>query len=141
MEDRMEASRVSRTEAAGRRLSTETRRAPLTSEFWAYVLVVLATLIAADNIGGGSGRDYFTADKAWLYVVILTIGFVLARGWAKSGVRERYWETSAGDDSGEGAPLADRLKAAANVIKEGEPSPGAGPTTDTGGTAGARPGL
>jgi hypothetical protein len=141
MEERMEARRAGGTEGAGRRLSTETRRAPLTSEFWAYVIVVLATLIAADNIGGGSGQDYFTADKAWLYVVILTIGFVLARGWAKSGVRERYWETSAGEESGEGAPLAERLKAAAHVIKEGETGPGAGPDTGAGAAAGERPRL
>jgi len=93
------------TSGAGRRLSTETRRAPLTTEFWVYVVIVIATLIAADNIGGGRGRpDYFTADKAWLYVILLTIGYMLARGWAKSGVRERYWDAPDGGEGGERAP-------------------------------------
>ena len=137
----MEASRFGRAGAAGRRVSTETRRAPLTSEFWAYVVIAIATLIAADNIGGGSGHDYFTADKAWLYVVILTLGYLLARGWAKSGVRERYWDNSGGDDAGEGAPLTERIKTAANVIKDGEPHSDAERTTGADGVAGGRPGL
>lgn len=82
-----------------------------------YVVVVLATLIAADNIGGGRGRDHFTADKAWIYVIVLSIGYMLARGWAKSGTRERYWDTPEG--AGEGPPLGERIKAAATVMREG----------------------
>jgi hypothetical protein len=31
--------------------------------------------------------DYFLADKAWLYVVILSVGYMVSRGLAKSGSR------------------------------------------------------
>lgn len=77
----------------GRRLSTETRRAPTTTEFFAYIAVTIAVLIAALVIKGDDGdADNFTATTAWLYVVILTVGYMLSRGWAKSGGHERYDE-------------------------------------------------
>ena len=31
--------------------------------------------------------DYFQADKAWLYIVILSVGYMVSRGLAKSGTR------------------------------------------------------
>jgi hypothetical protein len=31
--------------------------------------------------------DYFMADKAWMYVVILSVGYMVSRGLAKSGSR------------------------------------------------------
>jgi hypothetical protein len=34
--------------------------------------------------------DYFRADKAWWYITLLTIGYMVARGLAKSGSREPY---------------------------------------------------
>ena len=37
-----------------------------------------------------SGLDYFRADKAWWYITLLTIGYMIARGLAKSGSREPY---------------------------------------------------
>ncbi|MFD3549198.1 hypothetical protein ACFWUW_26950 [Streptomyces sp. NPDC058655] len=39
-------------------------------------------------------RDYFRADQPWLYIVILTVGYMLSRGLAKSGSRDNY------DDNG-----------------------------------------
>ncbi|MGW3669194.1 hypothetical protein [Streptomyces sp. NPDC005141] len=33
---------------------------------------------------------YFRADKAWLYIVILTVGYMISRGLAKSGSRDHY---------------------------------------------------
>jgi hypothetical protein len=33
--------------------------------------------------------DYFLADKAWLYIVILSVGYMVSRGLAKSGSRHR----------------------------------------------------
>ena len=77
-----------------RRLSTETRRSPETSEFWIYLAAVAGVLIASaviDRDAGGDG-DYFRADTAWVLIVILTVAYMLARGWAKSGTRELYWE-------------------------------------------------
>lgn len=76
-----------------RSLSTETKQFFKTSEFVTYVIVFLGILIAARQIEGDGGNDYFTADKAWLY---LTLGYMLSRGIAKSGSREPY--SSGGDD-------------------------------------------
>jgi hypothetical protein len=30
-------------------------------------------------------------NKVWLYVTILTVGYMISRGFAKSGVRDSYW--------------------------------------------------
>ena len=38
----------------------------------------------------GQRVDYFRADKAWWYITLLTIGYMIARGLAKSGSREPY---------------------------------------------------
>jgi len=77
-----------------RRLGTETKSALKTTELVAYVLAVAAVLIAAlildESDAGGLG-----ARQAWLYVTILTVGYMLSRGFAKSGSRDPYWD----DDS------------------------------------------
>jgi hypothetical protein len=76
---------------AGRRLTTETKQFFKTSEFVAYVLAVIAILIAGNAIEAEEGgNDFFTADKVWLYITLLTIGYMLSRGIAKAGVREPY---------------------------------------------------
>ncbi|MCU1601079.1 MAG: sle, partial [Frankiales bacterium] len=80
-----------------RRLSTETKSAFKTTELLAYLGTVVAILIAAQTIGNdskaGSGGDYFRADKAFLYITLLTIGYLLSRGIAKSGSRDFYDDT------------------------------------------------
>ena len=72
-----------------RRVSTETKAAFKTTELIAYVVTVIGVLIAAaivDNAdAGGLG-----AKQAWLYVTILTGGYMISRGLAKSGSREPY---------------------------------------------------
>ena len=74
-----------------RRLTTETKQFFKTSEFVAYVVVFIGILIAANQIEAEEGgADFFTSDKAWLYITILTLGYMLSRGIAKSGVREPY---------------------------------------------------
>ncbi|MER5951885.1 hypothetical protein ABT127_38205 [Streptomyces sp. NPDC001904] len=71
------------------RTSAETKSSFKTSEFFAYVASVIAVLIASWAVGDGSnGVDRFPADRAWLYVTLLTIGYVISRGLAKSGSRE-----------------------------------------------------
>jgi uncharacterized membrane protein YcjF (UPF0283 family) len=77
---------------ADRRLSTETKAAPKTTEFIAMVAVVLGILISAAVIKGGDsgGTDEFIARQAWLYVAIVAAGYMISRGLAKSGVRETY---------------------------------------------------
>ena len=72
-----------------RRLSTETKASFKTTEFFAYLAAVVAVLIAAavvdeSNAGG------FGAQQAWLYVTLLTVGYMVSRGFAKSGSREPY---------------------------------------------------
>jgi hypothetical protein len=81
-----------RTGTPARRLSTETRSFFKTSEFVAYVVTFVGILIAANAIeNADGGRDFFTADKAWLYITILTVGYMISRGIAKAGTRDPYW--------------------------------------------------
>jgi hypothetical protein len=76
-----------------RRLSTETKAAFKTTEFFAYVAAVVAVLIASMVVGDDEGHaDYFRADQAWLYIVVLTVGYMISRGLAKSGSRDPYDE-------------------------------------------------
>jgi hypothetical protein len=75
-----------------RRLTTETKGALKTTEFFAFVAMVLAVVVTANFYDGsdGSNGDPFGATTAMRYVVYLTIGYMVARGLAKSGSRERY---------------------------------------------------
>jgi len=85
---------------AARRLSTETKQAFKTSEFWAMIALVLAILVSAALIkGGDNGTDEFIARQAWLYVSILGAGYFISRGLAKSGSSEPYTD----DQSDRGA--------------------------------------
>jgi len=52
---------------AAQRLSTETKAFFKTSEWWTYVVIVIAILIVGNSIEGEKGgRDLFAADKVWL---------------------------------------------------------------------------
>lgn len=76
-----------------RRLTTETKNAFKTTEFWAMVGVIVGILAAAALIKGGDtapGTDEFIARQAWLYVAIVAVGYMVSRGLAKSGSREPY---------------------------------------------------
>ena len=74
-----------------RRSSTETKSAFKTTEFVIYVVAVLGVLLASMLVRHTSGHlDYFRADKAWFYIVLLTIGYLGSRGLAKSGSREHH---------------------------------------------------
>jgi hypothetical protein len=56
-----------------------------------YVLAVAGVLLASFLVKHTGGHtDYFRADKAWFYVVLLTIGYLGSRGLAKSGSRDAY---------------------------------------------------
>jgi hypothetical protein len=77
------SARPSRAQVRRRAGATETRPAFQTTELIAYVAVTIAVLVAAaiaDNLG---------ARQAWLYVTILTVGYMVSRGLAKSGSYER----------------------------------------------------
>lgn len=77
--------------AMPRRLTTETKASFKTSEFFAYLAAVVGVLLASQLVGTEDGHtDYFRADQAWLYIVILTIGYMISRGLAKAGSRDPY---------------------------------------------------
>jgi hypothetical protein len=84
-------TRAAVTPRRDRRVSTETKAAFKTTELIAYVVTVIAVLVGAavvDNAdAGGLG-----AKQAWLYVTILTVGYMISRGLAKSGSRDFYDE-------------------------------------------------
>jgi hypothetical protein len=88
---------------AVRRLTTETKQAFKTTEFWAMAALVVSILISAAVINGGdNGTDEFIARQAWLYVSILGAGYFISRGLAKSGSREPYSDNPTDDDGRNG---------------------------------------
>jgi hypothetical protein len=72
------------------RLSTETKAAFKTTEFIAYVVILVGIFIASAVVDNGDDGEGFGAEKAWLYATLLTIGYLISRGLAKSGSREFY---------------------------------------------------
>ena len=76
-----------RTGATGQP-STETKPAFRTTEFVVYLVAVVGVLAASALVGDSDGRgDVFLADKAWFYVTLLTVGYMVSRGLAKAGSR------------------------------------------------------
>jgi uncharacterized membrane protein len=74
-----------------RRLATETKAAVKTTEFYAYVVVLAGILIAGLATSTGSGHDdRLVSNQVWLFATILTVGYMISRGLAKSGTREPY---------------------------------------------------
>ena len=82
-----------------RRLTTETKQAFKTTEFWAMLGVIVAILVSAAAIKGGDtgAADEFIARQAWLYVAIVAGAYLISRGLAKAGSSDPYTETH--DDS------------------------------------------
>jgi len=74
------------------RLTTETKSALKTTEFFVYIIVVIAIIVTANVIGDGKngGKDLLNALQATQLIVATTIGYLLSRGFAKSGSREHY---------------------------------------------------
>jgi hypothetical protein len=102
MATHVEGSTRTRTDAGRRpaaRLTTETKHSLKTTELWMYLAAVAGVLIASWIVTSGNGNstgDAFGASRAWLYVTILTVGYMVSRGLAKAGSREPFW--SDGDD-------------------------------------------
>lgn len=92
---RVEAPR--RVPGALSRLATETKAAFKTTEFYAYLVTLVGILIAGVVIKEKNNVDAFRADKVWLYATILTVGYMIARGLAKAGSSEPYWNDSSDD--------------------------------------------
>jgi hypothetical protein len=72
-----------------RRVSTETKASFKTTEFFSFIAVLAGVLVAGAVVdstdAGGLG-----ARQVWLYATILTVGYMISRGLAKSGSREPY---------------------------------------------------
>ncbi|WP_445183162.1 hypothetical protein ACTXG6_32125 [Pseudonocardia sp. Cha107L01] len=68
----------------------ETKSAFKTTELVIYLVAVAGVLIASNLVGDTNGRgDPFLADQAWLYITLLTVAYLISRGLAKSGCRDR----------------------------------------------------
>jgi hypothetical protein len=72
-----------------RRVSTETKASFKTTEFIAYLVAVVGVLIASAITDSSD----FGTQEAWFYVSLLTIGYMISRGLAKSGSRDFYDDT------------------------------------------------
>jgi hypothetical protein len=85
-----------------RRLSTETKASTKSTELYAYVAAVVAVIITAivigDN-GDAAGGDSFGGSEAMRYITYLTIGYMIARGLAKSGSRD-FYDSDTSDHTG-----------------------------------------
>jgi hypothetical protein len=64
------------------RLSTETKASFKTTEFFAYIAILIGIFVASAVVA--------VVDHAWLYATVLTVGYMISRGIAKSGSREFY---------------------------------------------------
>ena len=76
---------------SGRRVSTETKASFKTTELIAYIATVIGVLVAAAMADASSD---FGTQEAWFYVTLLTIGYMISRGLAKSGSRDYYDDTN-----------------------------------------------
>jgi hypothetical protein len=73
------------------RRSTETKASFKTTEFFAYIAILVAIFIAGAVTKAGSNHDdVFGASQVWLYATILSIGYMISRGLAKAASREPY---------------------------------------------------
>jgi hypothetical protein len=88
---------------AGRRLTTETKAGPKTTEFLAWLLLTAGVLIAGlvTKAGDDGGVDRLPANDAWLFASIITAAYIVSRGLAKSGSSEPYFEDGTNAERGD----------------------------------------
>ena len=73
---------------ARRRTTSETKSAFKTTELVVYIASVVGVLVASAVVDNGQDGQGFGAQQAWFLVTLLTIGYLISRGLAKSGSRE-----------------------------------------------------
>jgi hypothetical protein len=70
---------------------SETKPSVLTSEFYIFLLAVGGVLLASQLVGrDAAGVDPFRANTAWLFITLLSIGYLFSRGLAKAGSSWRH---------------------------------------------------
>ena len=89
--DERSEHRPNRRVQTARRLVTETKASFKTTEFFAF-LVVLAGILVSAAMVDETNDGGFGAKQAWLYATILTVGYMVSRGLAKSGSSQPYDE-------------------------------------------------
>jgi hypothetical protein len=78
-------SRAVESRDSERRLTRETKPSFKTTELIVYVLSVLGVLIASLVVDVNEDGQGFSAYQGWFLVTLLTIGYLISRGLAKSG--------------------------------------------------------
>jgi hypothetical protein len=91
-----------------RQLASETKPSVFTTEFWAYVLVAIAILIA------GLVSDSLDATQVWLYITVLTAAYILSRGIARGGTQREQTGLEGG-----GSPMGRRGRRASSQETRG----------------------
>jgi hypothetical protein len=71
-----------------RRPARETKPSFKTTELIVYVISVLGVLIASWVVDVAEDGQRFSAYQGWFLVTLLTIGYLISRGLAKSGSRD-----------------------------------------------------
>ena len=86
----------------GRTWSTETKHSSKTTEFYAYVAVTVGVLLAGLLTKASDGHDdRLDARDTWLFVAILTVGYMISRGLAKAGSRDPYFADGTNAERGD----------------------------------------
>jgi hypothetical protein len=81
-------SRAAAPPDVDRRLARETKSSFKTTELIVYVVSVLGVLIASLVVDVNEDGQGFSAYRGWFLVTLLTIGYLISRGLAKSGSRD-----------------------------------------------------
>ena len=81
-------SRAVASQDGDHRLTRETKPSFKTTELIVYVLSVLGVLIASLVVDVNEDGQGFSAYQGWFLVTLLTIGYLISRGLAKSGSRD-----------------------------------------------------
>jgi hypothetical protein len=71
-----------------RRHARETKPSFKTTELIVYLLSVLGVLIASWVVDVNEDGQRFSAYQGWFLVTLLTVGYLISRGLAKSGSRD-----------------------------------------------------
>jgi hypothetical protein len=81
-------SRAAAPRDVDRRVARETKPSFKTTELIVYVLAVIGVLIASWVTDVNEDGQRFSAYNGWFLVTLLTIGYLISRGLAKSGSRD-----------------------------------------------------